>query len=213
MVRSVLGGHDDTEIVPVKYGFLDALRFWFPIWTRRKPIQTARWKMENAIARRPEAQVIIIAHSFGTYILARLLAEVSSIRPDKVLLCGAIVRTDFRWDRIDPCPEIVNDCGSRDVWPVFATAFSWGYGPSGTFGFGMAPVRDRFHDFRHSDYFDRDFVERFWKPWVEDGTLIASIYESGDRRVPYWMSVLTVPLIRIALLLTVGVAAALAILA
>lgn len=100
--------------------------------------------------------------------------------PNRVLLCGLIVRTAFRWGRIDPCREIVNDCGSRDVWPVFATTFSWGHEPSGTSGFGIAPVHDWFHELRHSDYFDRDFVERCWKPWVEEDTLIAHLRNRGS---------------------------------
>lgn len=200
MVRSVLGQPESTEVVPIKYGFFDTLRFWSPIWTRRKPIDTAKWKIEAAIASRPDWQVTIIAHSFGTYTIARLLAEVPTFRPDRILLCGAIVRQDYRWDHIDDCPEVLNDCGGRDVWPIFATAFSWGYGPSGTFGFGTAGVRDRYHDFKHSGYFERSFVERYWKPWIDNGAIVNSDYEIGNRSTPYWMSLLTVPLIGVVLL-------------
>lgn len=200
MIRSVLSQLQHTEVVPIKYGFFDAFRFWFPFWTRKKPVETARWKIEAAIASRPDSQVTIIAHSFGTYTVARLMAEVRSFRPHRVLLCGAIVRQDYRWDLIDDCPEVLNDCGRRDIWPIFATAFSWGYGPSGTFGFGTAGVRDRYHDFGHSDYFERSFVERYWKPWIDDGTILNSDYETGKRATPYWMSFLTVPSIRTAAL-------------
>ena len=206
MVRAELAGIDDTEVVPIKYGFLDALRFWFPLWTRLKPLSVIQWKLEDAISQGKGRHVTVIAHSFGTYAVAQLLSRVATFRPDRILLCGAIIRTDFRWDQIENRPEILNDCGSRDVWPIFATAFSWGYGPSGTFGFGTPGIIDRYHHARHSEYFTRDFVERFWKPWIINGALVSSEHEL-QRPTPYWMSLLTVPIVRlvaVVLFLSIG---------
>jgi hypothetical protein len=147
--------------------------------------------------------VAIIAHSFGTYAITQILREVPSFRPSRIIFCGSIVPQQFRWDRIDNCPEILNDCGGRDIWPVLAASLSWGYGPSGIFGFGSPRIHDRYHNFKHSSYFDGDFVERFWTPWLKEGRIVASQYEGMRRRTPYWMSLVTVSSFR--LLLTVGI--------
>jgi hypothetical protein len=183
MVRGVLQYGTRATVIPIKYGYLDAARFWLPFGTRRRPLATIRWKIRKAVSLHSGCDVAVIAHSFGTYAIAQLLTEEASFRPKRVLFCGSIVRQHFRWDMIDNCPEILNDCGGRDVWPLLASALSFGYGPSGTFGSGTPGVRDRYHNFKHSDYFQRDFVERFWKPWLVEGRIVAlSTKEKGERR-------------------------------
>jgi hypothetical protein len=49
MVRNVLQRDGKTHVVPIKYGFLDALRFWCPIVTRRVAIKILLWKINDAI--------------------------------------------------------------------------------------------------------------------------------------------------------------------
>jgi hypothetical protein len=119
-----------------------------------------------------------VAHSFGTYAIARILAEEADIRIHRLVLCGSIIPAEYRWDlaasRI--ATDTVNECGSRDIWPLLATACTWGYGPSGTFGFGAAYVTDRFHDFRHSDFFSEDFAQKFWLPLFLDGQIVDSSF-------------------------------------
>ena len=72
----------------------------------------------------------------------------------------------------------MNDCGSRDIWPVAAKILTWGFGPSGSFGFGTPGVKDRFHEFAHSDYFTADFVRKFWRPWIHEEVIEKSDYDS-----------------------------------
>ena len=78
-----------------------------------------------------------------------------------------------------------------DIWPVLATSTTWGYGPTGTFGFGFPTIRDRHHDMAHSDFFSKDFVERFWRPWVHEGRDVESEFEATQPPAPLWMSLLT----------------------
>jgi hypothetical protein len=134
------------------------------------------------------------------------MMEVPGFRPSRLLLCGSIVPEDYRWDLLDNPPAILNDCSVRDVLPVLAVATTWGYGASGTFGFGTPGVTDRFHEFGHSDYFDRGFVERYWAPWVEYGRVEESPYAKTGRRPKYWMSLLTVRAFRLLLLGLLGFA-------
>ena len=39
MVRSKLEVPGQIEVIPIRYGYFDAFRFWFPFRTRRKPIE------------------------------------------------------------------------------------------------------------------------------------------------------------------------------
>jgi len=118
----------------------------------------------------------VIAHSFGTYAIGRILKENPDIRLHRLVLCGAVLPTDFRWDqirsRVDT--DIINDCGIRDIWPVLAQSTTFGYGPSGRFGFGTPGVRDRFHNFGHGGFFEEKFVRAFWLPWFRMGQLVNS---------------------------------------
>ena len=66
--------------------------------------------------------------------------------------------------------RVVNDVGSRDVWPAFAKSATTGYGDTGTYGFRHPKVRDRwFKGFRHSDFLTPDFCRDYWVPFFTNG--------------------------------------------
>jgi hypothetical protein len=117
----------------------------------------------------------VFAHSFGTFVLAQVLLRNPRFKFDRVILCGSIVPDSFHWDRVqnqilstgDKRDAIINECGILDVWPVLASSATWGYGATGTYGFGVHNVRDRYHAFRHSDFFNSDFILSNWVPAVQ----------------------------------------------
>jgi hypothetical protein len=176
IVSSVLAEIPNINICPLKYGRFDAFRFWFPIWTREVPIKKLLWRIRAAQEKFPAVKLSVIAHSFGTYAIANILKENPDIRLHRLILCGAIVPSEFRWDQIQHRveTEIINDCGISDVWPVLAQSTTFGYGASGRFGFGTPGVRDRYHDFGHGGFFEKDFVRDFWLPWFRNGELVDS---------------------------------------
>ncbi len=199
MVAHVLES-PSTTVTPIKYGFFDAFRFWLPFLTRNRANAEIEWKIREAQRRNPEARLSVIAHSFGCYAIGSILKEHPDIRLHRLLLCGSVLPRDFRWDqvahRVDN--DIINECGTRDIWPILAQSSSWGYGASGTFGFGTPGVLDRFHGFGHSGFFRQEFVSEFWLTWFKSGKCLA-----GDeaRTRPYFWSLLTVLQIKWALLL------------
>jgi pimeloyl-ACP methyl ester carboxylesterase len=176
MVSSILNEIPNIEIWPLKYGRFDALQFWFPIWTRRTPIKKLFWRIREAIRQLPTAKLSVIAHSFGTYAIGNILKENPDIRLHRLILCGAILPSEFRWDQIRERVEtvIINDCGIKDIWPALAQSTTFGYGPSGRFGFGTPGVRDRYHDFGHGGFFQEKFVRDFWLPWFRSGEFVKS---------------------------------------
>src|SRR5262249_34576706 len=84
----------------------------------------------------------------------------------------------------------INECGKADIWPVLAKSLSWGYGASGTHGFGAVLVSDRYHAGGHGQYFESEFVEKYWEPFIRRGEYRSTNFEVTMPPTPSWMSVL-----------------------
>lgn len=199
MVKKLLEETGEFEVQPIKYGFLDTFRFLFPFFTRKAPIRRFVREYRDTKLLKPGASISVVAHSFGTYIVAKALEQETDIVFDKVVLCGSIVPDDFR---VAPhraqlgADPILNDCGTHDVWPVLAKSATWGYGATGTFGFGSNGIRDRFHKFTHSAYFDETFVKEFWLPYFKQGHITPTLWEMQRPNPPYWQSLLSIAPLR-----------------
>src|SRR5207244_3865633 len=105
---------------------------------RQGPVQRVVRELRDLRASHPTARISVVAHSFGTYALVKALEE-PDIRLNRVILCGCIVPEEFRRARHEAqlgADSILNDCGTHDIWPVLAKSLTWGYGATGTFGFG-----------------------------------------------------------------------------
>jgi len=195
-LRSLIRQHDPTsKVVPLKYGYFDVLSFLCPLFTRQGPLRRITAELRSAIANHQDHELVVIAHSFGTYLVAEAFRRDEELRVARLLLCGSVIEPNYEWNarkRQLMEQEVLNEVGTRDVWPVLATTATWGFGPSGTFGFGSANVRDRFHDGGHSDFFNTDFMEKFWVPFVLKGTIEEPRVEASRPEVPFWLSLLSV---------------------
>lgn len=183
----------NTDVYPIGYGRLDAVRFWCPVITRRKPIERVLREIRGIISNNPTANITVVAHSFGTYIISRILASHSDIKINRLLLCGSIIPEDYGWDMIPKLPGVVlNDVGTDDIWPVAAEATSWGFGTSGTFGFKKHCVKDRYHKLGHSDFFTIDHIRKFWLPFITIGQIVPSAWGAERPPIPprlYYLSI------------------------
>ena len=210
MVGAVLVQDAGARVVPLKYGFFDLLRFLCPLRTRRAPVARLLRELRDLRTQNPTARISAVAHSFGTYALTRALEE-PDIRLHRVIFCGCIVKDTFRRARHEAQlgkDPILNDCGTHDVLPVLAKSVTWGYGASGTFGFGTVGVRDRFSKFGHSGCFEQPFVQKYWAPFIRDGTITGTEWERTRTTPPYWLSVLSWFPLRWLLLVLLAAAAA-----
>lgn len=184
------------DVRPISYGYFDSFRFWVPFLTRDAPLKRIERELRAIRESNPSIPISVIAHSFGTYVIVRILDDNPFLHLNWLILCGSIVPRAFRWDRIRKGQlehPVINDCGQRDIWPILAQSASWGYGASGTLGFGSADAIDRYHPVTHSEFFTVSFVKKYWIPLFATGEIV---YPTQPRwKTIWWQSLLArVPL-------------------
>src|SRR5262249_18876100 len=134
---------------PTNYGRFDLLGFLIPIsYFRNRAIETVWDQIRDVRKRFPDAQYSAIAHSFGPYVFAHILRKGFYMVFPSVIFCGSILRYRFPFEQISDrfMTPIVNDVGTRDIWPALAESVTWGYGSTGTYGFRRPRVEDRWHN-------------------------------------------------------------------
>jgi hypothetical protein len=206
-VQNVMSSQVPCQVVAIKYGYFDVVRFLWPIGIHGWPIQKVAAEIRKAKAKYPNAKISAIAHSFGTYALMHALED-PTFELDRVILCGSVLPERFNIERYFFSTEdirIVNDSGVRDVWPVMAKCLTWGYGATGTFGIGTVGIQDRFFPFSHSDFFRPDFIIKYWVPFIRDGSIVQSDLTSDQALSPRWFSTMISPVWRWAIWSTFGI--------
>jgi hypothetical protein len=162
------------KVIPLDYGYKDVVRFWLPIRkVRNTSVNHIAEELDIIKRDNPNANIVIIAHSFGTYIAGEFLKNNSCYQISRLLLCGSILPEKFKWDKLYNFKEdklIVNEVGTKDFWPLLAKSLTFGYGASGTFGFRTHVAQDRYHNVDHSGFFNEDIYNRYWIPFIKDGT-------------------------------------------
>src|SRR5450830_850704 len=169
-----LRNQTNLEPLIVGYGNFHPLKFFLPALFRKGRIQVVLNDLRGIRQRHPEARISIVAHSFGTYIISKILLAAPELRFHRLVLCGAIIPNDYNWaavtDRLSW--PVVNDIGRRDIWPSLARSWSWGYGDSGAVGFKNSAVRDRYFPIGHSDFLNIKHMKKYWLPYLIDGQIV-----------------------------------------
>jgi pimeloyl-ACP methyl ester carboxylesterase len=149
---------------------------------RARKVDWLRSEYERVTAEAGVRRPSIVAHSFGTYLVAGLLVKYQELRFDKVIFAGSIVDRDFDWS--SPIAKgqvnlVRNDYGALDRWPGMARWLVWDSGPSGTQGFTATHPRllqQQFPRHGHSDYFHRQHFTHYWIP-----TLMRVVVSDAER--------------------------------
>ncbi|WP_285813081.1 hypothetical protein [Bradyrhizobium sp. 62B] len=200
-------------VEPTNYGRMNLIEFLLPIsYFRQKAIDDVWIQIQHALRLHPGKRVSIIAHSFGTYIVASLLRRQFNLQLCRVIFCGSVVQSKFPFEQIDDRYEgsIVNEVGTADPWPALAESVTTGYGSAGTYGFERPGVRDRYYNGAGHGYFlNAKFCEDRWvkvlerkdKENVEDGDVPAEI-------PPLWVRLISI--FKIKYILAAAMALALA---
>ena len=137
----------------------------------------------------------VVAHSFGTWLLGRVLELDPALRLGRVVLTGSVIPPDFPWAKYfagaDPRVEaVLCHYSDRDGVVPFAEYLVPRGGPSGRRGFNReeapAPLVHRLaKGFAHSDYFAPQHLEQVMNEvWGEFLTLPAQELASWGERLP-----------------------------
>lgn len=181
--------HHGFVYEPLDYGFFRAIQLVLPFVRDRKK----KWFLDRytAVTQGHHDPPSVIAHSFGTYLVARTLQKYTEIKFDRIIFCGSIVAVAYPWSEIingNRATRVLNDYGGKDYW---ARAAEWvvnDAGPSGAKGFqdnAGGRVMNRYRpEFRHSDFFYQKNYEDTWVPFLS-GTDPALLPEP-TRRPPNW---------------------------
>lgn len=158
------------------YGRWNLVLFLLPFDFIRRIAMARVWTdIQQARMLHPGADVSIIAHSFGTFVVTRILKEQFTLQLTRLILCGSVVRYDFPFEQIQNrfVPPLINDVGTSDPWPATAESLTTGYGSAGTFGFNRPGVRDRYHNGKSHGYFLTEaFARKYWAPFLKDGSVV-----------------------------------------
>ena len=158
------------------FGFFSVPRFLLP-WARGKKL---RWFRDTYVAEINDRSVplkegelpSIVAHSFGTYLVAYAMQRFKHLKFDRVLLCGSILPTDFHWQALFDRGQVRRlrvEYGVRDPWVRLVGWFVPATGPSGERGFATdspALEQERF-EYAHSEYFGPGHMEHAWVPFFQ----------------------------------------------
>lgn len=151
------------------YGNLWALQMMLP-GTLDKKVDWLVEEYDRIVADTRCLRPSIIAHSFGTLQVARMLAKYDHVVFDKVILAAGIVPLDYPWAHLldaNRVSWVSNDYGGKDLWPRLAGKLVPHAGNSGTAPFRHAhralhQVAHPHH--RHSSYFSQGNFRQNWIP-------------------------------------------------
>ncbi|WP_188581539.1 esterase/lipase family protein [Azorhizobium oxalatiphilum] len=167
---------DGFHVEATNYGRFNLIKFLLPFgFFRRQAVAEILVWLNAVFYKNPGSKVSIIAHSFGTYIAAHVLRDNFNIKVDKIIFCGSVLRYNFPFQDFDHrfYSTILNEVGTRDVWPAVAESVTTGYGSAGSFGFRRPFVHDRWHNGAgHGFFLNEKFCRTFWLPFLRDGTVV-----------------------------------------
>lgn len=184
------------EVEPTNYGRVNLLEFLLPIsYFRNRAINTIWTQMQQAMQLHPRAKVSIIAHSFGTYVVAKILEKqfILEGQIQKIIFCGSVVRYNFPFEQFKSRFQhpIVNEVGTADPWPALAESVTTSFGSAGTFGFRRPGVRDRFHNGAGHGYFlTSEFCSKYWVGLLEGKPILEGDIPARDP--PLWVLLISI---------------------
>lgn len=197
------------KVEPINYGRFNLLEFILPTnFFRRRAIETVWRQIRIVRQNNPTSRISIIAHSFGTYVVSHLLKQNFDISFHRIIFCGSVVEYGFEYEQFQSrfLPPIINEVGTRDVWPAIAESVTFGYGSAGTYGFRRPLVRDRWHNgAKHGYFLNRAFCANFWVTFLQKGTIVPGAAIPDAPR--FWLTILSVIKIKyVAIALLCGIA-------
>jgi hypothetical protein len=152
--RSLKTAH--FKVARANYGRMGVFQFLLPIPYLRNLAKDEVWgqiqdSVSEFLKEYKEGKISFIAHSFGTWIVSKLLLDNKLLKAHRIIFCGSVVNRRYPLDHIRGrfTKPLLNEVGTADIWPAMADSVTLGFGSVGTFGFNVGmddEIRDRFHN-------------------------------------------------------------------
>lgn len=169
-----------AEVYSVQYGHFDLVNLMLHRATRGRISRNIESQISTIVERHSNQRVIVIAHSYGTYLLSHLFEKGKINNIYGAIFCGSIVSAAFNWSGLEKPlrAPVINDCGTKDIYPLVANAYFWSFGTAGRTGFhDNTCARNRYHNCGHGGFFSKNFTESYWLPYIERGRVTESSIE------------------------------------
>lgn len=140
----------ELRIVPIRYGYFNALQFLLPS-ERRRVVRAFSDEYYRVITRYPDLKqenIHVYAHSNGTFVFGEALRQYREIKVNRALIGGSVLPAQFAWSRLlnatGQVKKVLNYAATADMPTGLlcrALSFPWigrpllGIGPGGTDGF------------------------------------------------------------------------------
>ena len=173
---------------PFDFGYFRAVQLIWPP-SRRKKVENFLSDYIRECNRLDGGTPSLLAHSYGTYISAQAMLKYPEIKFDRMVLCGAILRREFPWDRLannGQVNDVLNQYGGQDFWAWVVAWVVSDAGQSGRYGFFPATclTQQWYPSFRHGDYFYDLNYEQNWLPFLKGENVGKSPIEEAT--TPNW---------------------------
>lgn len=159
------------DFIEVKYGFLDLFSFSVP-FLRKKVVEKVAARLIHNLHDHEDKSIYIVAHSFGTLIVADALRRYTPSRLfGGIVFCGSPLQHDADIDHVVRSSTItLNECGIHDFVLILARLLFLGLGDAGRIGFSRENSKlfiNRYFRGGHGLYFGKikntsTFYDRFW---------------------------------------------------
>lgn len=178
----------NTELAPIvssqgwifaPYVYKSCVDLLFREQKRKRAVDEFRSWIFDIQMRYKGVPISVIAHSFGTYIIASYLAgfdEDIPVQFQSVILTGSIVHTNYDWKTKYEQSKIIrvrNEIAKNDSWvkrmPDGIIRLSKKFGQSGVKGFAQnCDILTQHNNkiFDHNNVIKRDVVEQIWLPYL-----------------------------------------------
>ena len=207
---------DDFLVESTKRSWVSVSTFLFSPARKAaiREVEANLMRMAHQAANK-NAELIIVAHSFGTHILQDVLSrQWQFATPKAIILCGSVIRPGiFFGSHVNNIPvEIINDCGLRDNVSVAAESATRIFEASGRFGIppqnrpNISVYNRYWRELGHRCFFKPHFVWNQWLRWVIDPQNLVSNGDANgqEQNLAWWISKYKVILIFLLIMVIVG---------
>jgi pimeloyl-ACP methyl ester carboxylesterase len=180
------------QVSLTNYGRFGLPRFLLPIrYFRERAATDIEGNIREAMEKYGVDRISVIAHSFGTFVIGWILRNRFDIKFTHIIFCGSVLPFRFPFQFLGgQFQSLVNEVGTRDIWPILADSVTWGYGSTGAFGFNRPEVFDRHHKgLSHSAFLNADFCRKWWIPVLQGG---APQSHDSPGSPPWWLRLLDI---------------------